>query len=64
VEVTGGWAELHNDQHNLYSSSQNVVSVTKLGRMRRAWHVARMGELRNMYTICVRGKAVGKCREA
>jgi hypothetical protein len=44
---------LHNDElHNLYSSPNNV-RVIKLRRMRRAGHVARMGERRGVYRVLV-----------
>jgi hypothetical protein len=53
-EVTGGWRKLQNeDLHNLYSSP-SIIRVIKSRRMRRAGHVARMGEKRNAYTILVR----------
>jgi hypothetical protein len=58
-EVTGDWRKLHNEEfHNLYSSL-NIIRMIKSGRMRWAWHVARMGETRNAYRILV-GKAEGK----
>jgi hypothetical protein len=42
-EVTGGWRKLHNEElRNLYSSP-SIIRMTKLGRMRWAEHVARMG---------------------
>jgi hypothetical protein len=52
-EVTGGWRKLHNEElHGLYSSS-GIVRVIKARRMRRAGHVARMGEVRAAYNILV-----------
>jgi hypothetical protein len=42
-EVTGEWRKLHNEEHNLYSSL-DIIRQVKSRRMRRAGHVARMGE--------------------
>jgi hypothetical protein len=57
-EVTGGWRTLQNEElHNLYSSS-SIIRMTKSRRMKRAGHVARMGEKRNMCRILV-GKPEG-----
>jgi hypothetical protein len=57
--VTGGWTKLHNEElHNLYSSP-NIIRVIKSRMMRRAGHVARMGEKRNVYRLLV-GKPEGK----
>jgi hypothetical protein len=52
-EVTGKWRKLHNELHNLYSSSD----ITR--RMRWVEHVARMGEERKVYKVLV-GKPEGK----
>jgi hypothetical protein len=52
-EVRGGWRRLHNEEfHNLYASL-NVIRVIRSSRVRWAWHVARMGEMRNAYNILV-----------
>jgi hypothetical protein len=57
--VTGGWRKLHNEElHNLYSSP-SIIIIIKLRRMRRAGHVAQMGEKRNVYRLLVR-KPEGK----
>jgi hypothetical protein len=56
-EVTGGWRKLHNELHNLHSSS-NIIRMIKSRRMRWAGHVARMGKKRNAYMILV-GKPEG-----
>jgi hypothetical protein len=46
-EVTS-WRKLHNEElHNLYSSP-SIIRIIKSRRMRRAGHVARMGETRNV----------------
>jgi hypothetical protein len=50
-EVTGGWRKLHNEQ--LYYSSPSIIRKMKSRRMRRAGHVAQMGEKRNAYRILV-----------
>jgi hypothetical protein len=56
-EVTGEWRKLHNEElHNLYSSPNRMI---KSRRMRRAAHVAHMGEKRNAYRILV-GKLEGR----
>jgi hypothetical protein len=57
--VTGGWRKLHNEElHGLHSSS-SIVRVIKSRRMRWAGHVARMGEVRNVYSIFI-GKPEGR----
>jgi hypothetical protein len=53
-EVTGGWRKLH----NLYSSP-SIIRMIKSRRMRRAGHLARMGENRTGYRILM-GKLKGK----
>jgi hypothetical protein len=54
-----GWRKLHNvELHNLYSSP-SIIIMMKSRRLRRAGHVARMGEKRNAYRILVR-KPEGK----
>jgi hypothetical protein len=56
-EVTGDWRKLHNEE--LHNFSPNIISMIKSRRIRRAGHVARMGEERNAYWILV-GKLEGK----
>jgi len=58
-EVTGEWRRLHNEELNDLYSSPNFVWVIKSRRMRRAGHVARMGEERGVYRVLV-GKPEGK----
>jgi len=43
-EVTGEWRRLHNEKLSDLYSLPNIVRVVKSRRMRRAGHVARMGE--------------------
>ena len=42
-EETGEWRRLHNEELNDLYSSQNIIRVIKLLRMRLEGHVARMG---------------------
>jgi hypothetical protein len=49
---------LHNELHDPYSSP-NIVRVIKSKRMRRAGHVACMGEGRGVYRVLV-GRPEGK----
>jgi hypothetical protein len=58
-EVVRGWRRMHNeDVYNLYAST-NIIRVIKSKRIRWVGHVARMGEMKNAYTILV-GKPEGK----
>jgi hypothetical protein len=57
--VTGGWRKLHNEELHSFNSSPSIIRIIKLRRMRRAVHVARMGEKRNVYSLLV-GKPEGK----
>jgi hypothetical protein len=55
--VTGGWRKLHNEElHNLYST-ECIIIIIKLRRMRWARDVARMGEER---VYAIGRKASGK----
>jgi len=58
-EVTGDWRKLHNEELNDLYCSPNIVRVIKSRRMRWAWHVARLGERRDVYRVLV-GKPEGK----
>jgi len=51
-EVTGEWRKLHNEELNYLYSSPHDVGVMKSRRMRRAGHVARVGERGEAYTGC------------
>jgi hypothetical protein len=58
-EMTREWKKLHNEElHDLYSSP-SIIRIIKWRRMRRAGHVARMGEKRNTYRLLV-GTPEGK----
>jgi hypothetical protein len=58
-EVTGEWRKLLTEElRNLYSSP-DIIRQVKSRRMRWAWHVARVGEDRNVYKVLV-GKPEGK----
>jgi hypothetical protein len=58
-EVTGEWRKLHSGElHNLYSSP-DIIRQIKSRRMRWVGHVARIGEVRNVYRVLV-GKPEGK----
>jgi hypothetical protein len=58
-EVKGEWRKMHNwELHNLYSSP-DVIRQLNSRRLRRAGHVARMEEGRNVYRVLV-GNPKGK----
>jgi hypothetical protein len=59
VDVTREWRKLYNEEFNYLYASFNFVRVIKLGRMRWAGHVARMGKKRGVYRVLV-GKPEGK----
>ena len=56
--VTGEWRKLHNEELSHLYSLPNIVRVVKSRRMRRAGHVARMGEGRGVHRVLV-GKREG-----
>ena len=57
--VTGEWGKLHNEELTDLYSSPNTIWVIKQRRMRRAEHVACMGERRGAYRVLV-GRPEGK----
>jgi hypothetical protein len=58
-KIKGDWRKLHNEElHNLYSSP-STIRMLKPRMLRRAGHIARMGEKRTAYRILV-GKPEGK----
>jgi hypothetical protein len=57
--VTGGWRNLHNEEHHNLYPSPSIIRIIKSRMMRWAGHVARMGEKRNVYRLLV-GKSEGK----
>ena len=58
-EVTGEWRRLNNEELSDLYSTPNIVRMIKSRRMRRAGHVARMGEERGVYRVLV-GKPEGR----
>src|SRR5215468_8887461 len=58
-DVTGEWRKLHNEELKDLYSSPSIVRVIKSRRMRRAEHVAHMGEERGVHRVLV-GKPKGK----
>jgi hypothetical protein len=56
--VTGEWRKLHNEELRDFYSSPSINRIIKLRRIRWAGHVARMGEMRNVYRLLV-GKTEG-----
>jgi hypothetical protein len=55
----GQWKRLHNKDLCALNSSPNIIQVIKSRRLRRAGHVARMGERRSAYRASV-GKPEGR----
>jgi hypothetical protein len=58
-EVTGGWANLHNEEFHNVCSSPSIIRIITSRRMRWADHVAHTGEKTNAHRILVK-KAEGK----
>jgi hypothetical protein len=52
-EEGAGWKSLHKEElHDLYATT-NIIRVMMSRRVRWAGHIARMGEMRNAYSILV-----------
>ena len=58
MDEVGEWRKLHNEEPNDLYSPPSILWVIKL-KMKRAGHVARMGESRGVYRVLV-GKPEGK----
>ena len=58
-EATVELRKLHNEELNYLFSSPSIVRVIKSRRMRRAEHVARVGERRGVYRVLI-GRSEGK----
>jgi hypothetical protein len=58
-EVTGDWRKLHSEELHILYSSPNIIGQIKSRRMRRAGHVAHIGEERNVYRVLM-GNPEGK----
>jgi hypothetical protein len=52
-EMAGEWRKLHNEELRDLYSSPSIIRIIKSRRMRRAEHVAQMGEKRNAYMLLV-----------
>jgi len=65
-EVTREWRKLHKEELSDLYSTPNIVQVIKSRRMRRAGHVACMGERRGVYRFLVgkpeRKSSLGRSR--
>jgi hypothetical protein len=57
--VTGVWRKMYNEELRDLYSSQNIIRIIKLMRMRCMEHVARMKEKRNTCRLLL-GKSRGK----
>jgi hypothetical protein len=53
-EVTGEWRKLFNEELNDLYCSPNIIRMKKSRIMRRAGHVARMGDRRVTYRVLER----------
>jgi hypothetical protein len=52
--VTGSWRRVHSEELPTLYSLLNINKVNKSWRMRWVWHVARMGEMRNVHKTVMR----------
>jgi hypothetical protein len=60
--VTGEWRKLLNEELRDLYSSPSIISIIKLRRMRRAGHVARIGEKRKAYRLLLEKRPLGRLR--
>ena len=58
-EVTGEWRKLHSEELSDLYALPNIVRVVKSRRMSWPWHVAHMGQGREVHRVLV-GKPEGK----
>jgi hypothetical protein len=58
-EVMAEWRKLHNEELCVLYSSPSIIIIIMLRGMRRAGHVAKIGEKRNAYRLLV-GRSEGK----
>jgi len=52
-KVRKEWRKLHNEELNDLYCSANIFRVIKFRRMKWGWHVALMGERRDIYRVLV-----------
>jgi hypothetical protein len=61
-EYNGEWRKLHTKElYDLYSSP-SIIRIMKLREVRWVGHVARMGEKRNVYSLLVGKRPLGRPR--
>jgi hypothetical protein len=58
-EVTGEWRKFHNEEFHDQVFTKYYIRIIKARRMRRAGHVARMGEKKSAYRLLL-GKPEGR----
>jgi hypothetical protein len=59
--VAGGWRRLHNEElHSLYVSL-NIIMEKESRRMKWAWYVARMGNMKCICNFCWK-RPIGRSR--
>jgi hypothetical protein len=64
-EATGGWwRELRNDRLHYLYSSPNIIRIIKSRSMNSSGHIARIGEVKNVYKTVAyeKSRACGKPR--
>jgi hypothetical protein len=52
-EIIGDRRKLHNEELHKFYSSASIIRMMKSRRMKRAGHVARIGDNRNIYRVSV-----------